>query len=142
PAPERTDPAPERTDPAPEPAESATATTEPTAAAPEPGPGGPQPRDSALRATLAELPRTEWAEAVLGGVRGLAAAVLGYESASEIDAEGEFLDMGLTSVTALELRDHLTGLTGLEWPADLLYEYPTPRELADAVADRLTAPPA
>ncbi|AXE28005.1 hypothetical protein C0216_31345 (plasmid) [Streptomyces globosus] len=146
----------ERAGAVPEPAETATATAEPAPPAPvpepepepksvptpEPEPDGSQPRDSALRATLAELPRTEWAEAVLGGVRGLAAAVLGYESASEIDAEGEFLDMGLTSVTALELRDHLTGLTGLEWPADLLYEYPTPRELADAVADRLTAPAA
>ncbi|GLW14573.1 polyketide synthase [Streptomyces sp. NBRC 13847] len=109
---------------------------------PEPQPDGPRHADSDLRATLAELPRAEWAEAVLGGVRGLAAAVLGYGSASEIDPEGEFFDMGLTSVTALELRDHLTGLTGLEWPADLLYECPTPQVLADLVAEQLSEPPA
>ncbi|MEV7471126.1 SDR family NAD(P)-dependent oxidoreductase [Streptomyces kronopolitis] len=109
---------------------------------PEPQPDGPRHAGSDLRATLAELPREEWVEAVLGGVRGLAAAVLGYESASEIDPEGEFFDMGLTSVTALELRDHLAGLTGLEWPADLLYECPTPQVLADLVAEQLSAPPA
>lgn len=108
----------------------------------EPRPDGPRPKESELRATLAGLPRAEWAEAVLGGVRGLAAAVLGYESASEIDAEGEFFDMGLTSVTALELRDHLAGLTGLEWPADLLYECPTPQALADLVVEQLSASPA
>lgn len=50
--------------------------------------------------------------------------------------------MGLTSVTALELRDHLTGLTGLEWPADLLYECPTPQVLADLVVEQLSATPA
>ncbi|MFD5410305.1 SDR family NAD(P)-dependent oxidoreductase [Streptomyces nojiriensis] len=128
-----------RTAPAAEPEE---ATEEATDLTPEPEPDGPRPQDSELRATLAGLPRAEWAEAVLGGVRGLAAAVLGYESASEIDAEGEFFDMGLTSVTALELRDHLTRLTGLEWPADLLYECPTPQVLADLVVEQLSAAPA
>ncbi|MFJ4341018.1 type I polyketide synthase [Streptomyces sp. NPDC088915] len=133
-----------RTAPAAEPGEPGEPTEEATdlTPEPEPRPDGPQPQDSELRTTLAGLPRAEWGEAVLGGVRGLAAAVLGYGSASEIDAESEFFDMGLTSVTALELRDHLTRLTGLEWPADLLYECPTPQVLADLVVEHLSASPA
>ncbi|MEU2510919.1 SDR family NAD(P)-dependent oxidoreductase [Streptomyces syringium] len=99
-------------------------------------PGGSQ--DSELRATLAQLPSERWAEAVLGGVQTLAAAVLGYESATEIGAEDEFFDLGLTSVTALELRDHLATLTGLDWAADVLYECPTPRVLTDLVVERMT----
>ncbi|MEU8627111.1 SDR family NAD(P)-dependent oxidoreductase [Streptomyces sp. NPDC048669] len=134
---------------------------EPARSAPEPDPG-PAPRpdphpepqlrpepDSGtpdvgaeLLTSLAALPPEDWAEAVLDGLQRLSAAVLGYESASEIGAEDEFFDLGLTSVTALELRDHLTRLTDLEWPADLLYEYPTPRELADVVVTRLKADPA
>ncbi|MFF7022878.1 SDR family NAD(P)-dependent oxidoreductase [Streptomyces klenkii] len=105
----------------------------------EPAAGTPQEQGSALRAVLVKLPREEWPEAVLDGVRGLAAAVLGHESASEIGTEDEFFDLGLTSVAALELRDHLTTLTGLEWPADVLYECPTPRVLTDFVVERLVA---
>ncbi|MCF3101769.1 SDR family NAD(P)-dependent oxidoreductase [Streptomyces roseoverticillatus] len=96
-------------------------------------------RDSGLRAVLEKLPREEWPEAVLDGVRRLAAAVLGHDSASAIGTEDEFFDLGLTSVAALELRDHLTTLTGLEWPADVLYECPTPRVLTDLVVERLVA---
>ncbi|MET9414033.1 acyl carrier protein [Streptomyces klenkii] len=60
-------------------------------------------------------------------------------SASAIGTEDEFFDLGLTSVAALELREHLTTLTGLEWPADVLYECPTPRVLTDPVVERLIA---
>ncbi|BAJ32820.1 MULTISPECIES: type I polyketide synthase [Kitasatospora] len=103
--------------------------------APEPGPG----QEAELRLALAALPRDQWRDAVLGGVRGLVAAVLGHESADEVGVEDEFFDLGLTSVTAIELRDHLVALTGLDWPADVLYEHPTPQVLADLVIDRLAA---
>ncbi|MET7639892.1 acyl carrier protein [Streptomyces sp. NPDC005438] len=97
---------------------------------------GEQPE---LRSVLAGLPRSQWPEAVLNGVRTLAAAVLGYDSAEALDAEEEFFDLGLTSVTALELRDHLTTLTGVEWPADVLYDCPTPSALTELVVERLAS---
>ncbi|MEV4726838.1 acyl carrier protein, partial [Micromonospora humida] len=91
-----------------------------------------------LRAALTRLPRDRWNAEVLAGVRKLTAAVLGHDSASEIDAGDEFFDLGLSSVTALELRDHLVTLTGLEWAADVLYECSTPQVLADMVVARLS----
>ncbi len=105
----------------------------PAAVAPEdPAPSGE------LRAALTRLPRDRWNAEVLAGVRKLTAAVLGHDSASEIDAGDEFFDLGLSSVTALELRDHLVALTGLEWAADVLYECHTPQVLADVVVARLS----
>ncbi|WP_455583895.1 SDR family NAD(P)-dependent oxidoreductase [Kitasatospora aureofaciens] len=102
---------------------------------PEAGPN----REAELWLALAALPRDQWQDAVLGGVRGLVAAVLGHESVDEVGVEDEFFDLGLTSVTAIELRDHLVALTGLDWAADVLYENPTPQILADLVIDRLAA---
>ncbi|WP_329110179.1 SDR family NAD(P)-dependent oxidoreductase [Micromonospora sp. NBC_01699] len=102
----------------------------------EPVPVGPAP-DGGLRTALAALPRDQWDVAVLTGVRELAAAVLGHDSAVEIGAEDEFFDLGLSSVTAIELRDHLGVLTGVEWPADVFYQCPTPAALADLVVVRL-----
>lgn len=101
--------------------------------------GEPGDGDAELRRALAGLPRDRWAQAVLGGVRTLASAVLGYDSADDIGPEAEFFDLGLTSVIALELRDHLDTLTGLDWAADVLYECPTPQALTDAVVGRLEA---
>ncbi|MFE6051640.1 SDR family NAD(P)-dependent oxidoreductase [Kitasatospora sp. NPDC056446] len=131
--------------PTPVPVPVAAPAAEPTAvdSAPEPEPEpdldpapGPN-REAELWLALAALPRDQWQDAVLSGVRGLVAAVLGHESADEVGVEDEFFDLGLTSVTAIELRDHLVALTGLDWAADVLYENPTPQILADQVIDRL-----
>ncbi|QCW80422.1 hypothetical protein EQG64_00095 [Streptomyces sp. S6] len=109
---------------------------EPPPAPPAPPAPGSGP-SGGLRAALARLPRDRWDAEVLTGVRELAAAVLGHDSGAEIGAGDEFFDLGLSSVTALELRDHLGTLTGLEWAADVLYECPTPQALADLVVARM-----
>ncbi|MCX2729172.1 SDR family NAD(P)-dependent oxidoreductase [Saccharopolyspora sp. NFXS83] len=92
-----------------------------------------------LRRRLAELPRADWPEVVLGGVVELSSAVLGHSGGELIGPDEEFFDLGLSSVTAIELRDHLTRSTGLALPADVLYECPTPRELAGRLAADLMA---
>ncbi|NBE80078.1 SDR family NAD(P)-dependent oxidoreductase [Micromonospora sp. NEAU-HG-1] len=132
------DPAPPRHDPqapGPPPEAEPAAVPEPHAGAGESVPDGAGRAE--LRVTLTTLPRDRWDAAVLGGVRTLAAAVLGHDSAAEIGVDEEFLDLGLSSVTALELRSHLGGFTGLDLAADVLYECPTPRALTDLVLARL-----
>ena len=77
--------------------------------------------------------------AALELVRGEAAAVLGHSGPAGIDPHRSFRDAGFDSVTAVELRDRLRTLTGVELPATAVFERPTPAELADDLLTRLPA---
>ncbi|MGI5499105.1 SDR family NAD(P)-dependent oxidoreductase [Lentzea sp. CA-135723] len=70
-------------------------------------------------------------------VRGEAAAVLGHASADGIAAGKSFHDLGFQSVTALELRNRVAAATGLTLPSSVVYDYPSPRDLAGHLSARL-----
>ncbi|WP_441349100.1 amino acid adenylation domain-containing protein, partial [Streptomyces sp. NTH33] len=69
------------------------------------------------------------------------AAVLGHESATVIDPDVDFQRLGLTSLSALELRNKLGARTGLRLPATLVFEHRTPRALADFLTARTAGDP-
>ncbi|MBK3525541.1 type I polyketide synthase, partial [Streptomyces sp. MBT70] len=50
---------------------------------------------------------------------------------AQLDADSTFRDLGLTSVTAVELRDALVTRTGIPLRAGLVFDHPTPRRLAE-----------
>ncbi|MEV0330994.1 SDR family NAD(P)-dependent oxidoreductase, partial [Micromonospora echinospora] len=98
------------------------------------GPGG-----VSLGQRLAGLAETERHRVVLDVVRANIAAVLGHAGADAIDPGRLFTELGFDSLTAVDLRNRLNGLSGLRLPATLVFDYPTPTALAEKLASEITA---
>ncbi|WP_460494672.1 type I polyketide synthase [Dactylosporangium cerinum] len=98
--------------------------------------------DSAqLRRQLHDLPDEERHGAVLDLVRSHVAIVLGYTSPGEVRSERGFLDLGMDSLTGVELRNRIAAVTGLRLPATLVFDHPTPVALAHHLRHALVPPP-
>ncbi|NLU76570.1 SDR family NAD(P)-dependent oxidoreductase [Streptomyces sp. HNM0575] len=70
-------------------------------------------------------------------VREEAAVVLGHSSATKIPPDQAFRDLGFDSLTAVELRARLSRASGLNLPAAVAFDYPTPTALAAHLRGRL-----
>ncbi|MFJ8827885.1 type I polyketide synthase [Streptomyces sp. NPDC102467] len=104
-----------------------------------PGPAGPDPdRAARLRAELADAPAEAAQRMVLDLVLEHAAAVLGHGTPSALDPAAPFLEIGFSSLTALELRNRLCVATGLTVPLEALMDLPSPAALAPYLHDALT----
>uniref|UniRef100_UPI0034DF4C85 type I polyketide synthase n=1 Tax=Streptomyces mutabilis TaxID=67332 RepID=UPI0034DF4C85 len=93
---------------------------------------------AALGAELAGLDAADRVRRVTDLIREQAARVLGHASPKAVDVTQEFRELGLDSLTALELRNHLSTATGLRLPATLVFDYPTPTALAEHFVSELT----
>ncbi|MBP2406706.1 type I polyketide synthase [Streptomyces syringium] len=92
---------------------------------------------SGLRQQLTNATGAERLALVLSMVRTRAAAVLGHAGAEAISGDKAFRDFGFDSLTAVELRNQLMGATGLPLPTSLVFDYPTPRALAEHLVAEL-----
>ncbi|MEV2254166.1 alpha/beta fold hydrolase [Streptomyces sp. NPDC050147] len=100
----------------------------------EPGPSA----DQAAQAPAAqEHPDPDGQEAagqeqdVLALIRTQAALVLGYEDGTRVDPDLSLLELGIDSLGAVRLQRRLASVTGLDLPATLLVDHPTPSALAE-----------
>ncbi|WP_443048888.1 type I polyketide synthase [Streptomyces sp. NBC_00328] len=88
---------------------------------------------AAVRAELARLEPQERERALLHLVLKTAADVLGYrgpDGADAIDPERDFLEAGVDSLSAMELRGALNKATGLDLPPMAVFDTKTPTGLA------------
>ncbi len=92
-------------------------------------------RDSSLARKLAAVVESEREAVVLEMVRAHVAAVLGHQSGDEVEPQRNFNELGVDSLSAVELRNRLTQATGLTLPSTLVFDHPT----ALAVARLLVA---
>ncbi|MER6162760.1 SDR family NAD(P)-dependent oxidoreductase [Streptomyces sp. NPDC001868] len=108
---------------------------------------GPPPRRAAVRrpdtpgadfaTSLAALPDEDRPARVLTLVLDRTAQVLGHARPDEVDPDQAFKDQGFDSLTGVELRNQLKAATGLDIPATLVFDHPSPTALADHLLLRL-----
>ncbi|MFI7290659.1 type I polyketide synthase [Streptomyces anulatus] len=84
-----------------------------------------------LCADLLALPRYERSDTVLELVRAQTALVLGHAHGGDIKPDRAFRDLGFDSLTSVEMRNRLTAVSGLSLTATVVFDYPTPAELAE-----------
>ncbi|WP_225851312.1 type I polyketide synthase, partial [Streptomyces sp. HPF1205] len=96
----------------------------------------------ALADRLAGLTAEEQQQLLLDLVRAEVAATLDYTGTAAIDAKRGFKELGLDSLTSVELRNRLGKATGLRLPATLVFDYPTPVALAAHLVSTLAPEPA
>ncbi|MFI0901860.1 type I polyketide synthase [Streptomyces sp. NPDC020983] len=85
---------------------------------------------AALRERLAAQPPGGRTGTLLALVRTHAAGALHYPGADAVDPEQPFKELGFDSLAAVEFRNRLRTATGLDLPATLVFDYPTPASLA------------
>ncbi|WP_420713446.1 type I polyketide synthase, partial [Streptomyces sp. NRRL WC-3549] len=107
----------------------------------DPGAAGPAQQEpvhrSALAARLRSMPEQEGLRLLLDLVRDEAAALLGHGSKEAVPTDRAFLDLGFSSISAVELRNRLDAASGLSLPTTLVYDYPSPVALARHLRSQL-----
>ncbi len=90
-----------------------------------------------LARSLGDVPQQERGGVVLEAVRAEVAMVLGHVSPHAVDPQLAFNELGFDSLSAVELRNRLSVITGLRLPATLVFNYPTSAALADYLLGRI-----
>ncbi|MFD4659407.1 SDR family NAD(P)-dependent oxidoreductase [Kitasatospora sp. NPDC058444] len=93
-----------------------------------------------LRARLEVLPEPEQRALLLDLVVTHSASILGMAPGGIDDPRQLFRDHGVDSLTAIELRNRLNAATGLQLPATLVFDFPTPEQLVNHLYGQLCSP--
>ncbi len=99
------------------------------------------PAATGLSGQLAGLDRETAAATVTGFVRTEVATALGHRSPASVEVAKPFSELGIDSLTSVELRNRIGAGTGLRLPASLLFNHPTVELLAAHLLGELLPPP-
>jgi benzoate-CoA ligase family protein len=98
---------------------------------------GERAHGARMSVDFAALAPGEREPALLELVRASTALVLAAPSAGAIDADREFVALGVDSLMAVELRNRLAAAIGRRLPSTLVFDHPTPAAAAQALAAEL-----
>ncbi|MFI0481360.1 SDR family NAD(P)-dependent oxidoreductase [Actinomadura sp. 9N215] len=106
----------------------------------------PAARPGTAGASFAErlrtMPDADRDKTLLELVTGEVAAVLGHRGNGAVQPGQAFKDLGLDSLTGVELRNRLSAAVGARLPATLIFDHPTPLALAGHLRDAMLGAPA
>jgi acyl transferase domain-containing protein len=103
--------------------------------APQAGTGSPASTGAVLRIMAA--PECDREALMIDLVRDHAALVLGLDGVEEIAPADSFMDLGMSSFTALELSSQLNA-AGVQLSPAIIYDQPTPESLARVLLASVT----
>ncbi|KAK0391532.1 hypothetical protein NLU13_1032 [Sarocladium strictum] len=96
-----------------------------------------RPSDKTLHDIVAEAPAAKRLDIVLGAVRQMVAMTLGFQSPLEVDMDRSLKDVGIDSLTAVQLRNKLASATGLPLSANMAFVHPNLQAMGRALCDQL-----
>ncbi|MFJ1991470.1 type I polyketide synthase [Streptomyces asiaticus] len=106
-----------------------------------PGPDATSDADAALSNSLQRQLTTgspaQQHQLLLHHIQTHAAAILGHPTIDAVPPAQPFQELGFDSLTAVEFGHRLSAATGLDLPPTLVFDHPTPKELADYLRERL-----
>lgn len=98
-----------------------------------------QSENHSLATELQKLSKKERITYLLSVVLDNTATVLGFKQATDIVPDVGFFNLGLNSIMAVELRERLQKTSSVKLPATLVFDYPTPRDVAKLLDEKLQA---
>ncbi|WP_425264859.1 type I polyketide synthase [Streptomyces yokosukanensis] len=90
-----------------------------------------------LRQRLAGVPPAEQEALLTEVIRAQTAAILGHQGPEAVEPDAVFLEIGMDSVSAAELRSALGTVLGSALPAGAVFDHPTPAALAALLREHL-----
>jgi pimaricinolide synthase PimS1 len=98
-------------------------------------------RRGSLSERLQGLSDAEREQTTLTLVRSHVAAVLGHASGDSVEPSASFSDLGFDSLAAVELRNRLSTVTGLDLPPTLVFDHPSSAAVTELLLAEAAAEP-